>query len=63
MKNVIRERDIEKELAPMEDPFEWEHHCGACDWFGNEERCPFYNMVKNNPDTYWEDIGCKNFWD
>ncbi len=47
----------------MEDPWDWERHCGACDWFGNEELCPFYNMVKNNPDIYWEDIGCKNFWD
>lgn len=63
MKNIIKNKDIEKELYQIENPFEWEEHCGSCDYFGDEELCPFYNIVKNNPDIYFEDIGCKNFWD
>ena len=63
MKNLIRTKEVENVIAPLEYRFEWERHCGACDYFKDEERCPFYNIVKNNPDIYWEDIGCKNFWD
>lgn len=63
MKNLIKNREVENVIAPIENPFEWEEHCGACDFFGDEECCPFYNIVKNNPDIYWKDIGCKNFLD
>ena len=63
MKNIIKEREIERTIAPLEDTWDWEKHCSACDWFGNENKCPFHNIVKNNPETYWQDIGCKNFWD
>ena len=63
MKNIIKEKAVQEVLAPFEDPFDWERHCGSCDYFGDEDRCPFYNVVKNAPETYYEDIGCKNFWD
>ena len=63
MKNLIRTKEVEDAVGPLKNMFEWEEHCGSCDWFGDDERCPFYNIVKNNPDIYWEDIGCKNFWD
>lgn len=63
MKNLIKTKEIEDIINPIYDPYDWEYHCGACDWFGDEKRCPFYNLVKNSPDTRWKDIGCENFWD
>lgn len=63
MKNLINTRDVQDNINQKFDLFEWEQHCGACDNFADEERCPFYNLVKNAPDTYWKDIGCNNFWD
>lgn len=63
MKNLLNKKEAGELIPPANYPFEWEEHCGACDWFGDEEGCPFYNIVKNSPDTYWKDIGCDSFWD
>lgn len=63
MKNLVNNKKIADIILPLFDPYDWEQHCGACDYFGDEKKCPFHNLVKNNPDTYYEDIGCKNFWD
>lgn len=68
MKNLINrpeefDEETREQIRRSQDPFDWENYCGSCDYFGNEKRCPYYNLVKNSPDTRWEDIGCKNFWD
>ena len=66
MKNLINKKvtdDSLKEYEASQNPWDWENHCSACDYFGDAKNCPHYNMVKNNPETYWRDIGCKNFWD
>ena len=66
MKNLINKKIADESLKEYEaeqDPWDWENHCSACDWFRNKKKCPHYNMVKNNPETYWRDIECKNFWD
>lgn len=66
MKNLITHTDEfdeeTKEALKREcDPFDWENYCGNCDNFNDAEHCPRYGHVW--PDTRWEDIGCKNFWD
>ena len=61
MKNLLHGREVQKIVAPMEDPYDWERHCGACDNFGDKIKCPFYNRV--DVDTYYEDLNCKEFWD
>lgn len=63
MKNLIKTKEIEDIINPKYDPWDWENYCGNCDWFGDEKRCPYYNLVKNSPDTRWRDIGCENYWD
>lgn len=68
MKNLLTrpnefDEDTKEEIKRREDPWDWENYCGNCDWFGDEKRCPFYNLVKNSPETRWKDIGCENFWD
>ena len=66
MKNLINKGAVDdsmKEYEISQDPWDWENHCSACDWFGNKKKCPHYNRVKNAPETYWRDIGCDSFWD
>ena len=63
MKNLVRTKEVEDIVNPTYDPFEWEDHCDACIFFGDAEKCPFFNLVKDAPDTYWKDIGCDHFWD
>ena len=48
------------ELGRLTDPWDWERHCGACDYF-ETEKCPYGGKV--TAETYYEDLGCKNFWD
>lgn len=61
MKNILNSKEVQEVIRPLFDPFDWEYHCGACDYFEDKDRCPNYGHVTS--ETYYEDIGCKNFWD
>ena len=59
MKNLVNK--IERDDSRYADKYDWEHHCGACDWFGDAEKCPFFELVI--AETYYEDLNCQSFWD
>lgn len=61
MKNLVNKPEIRLEANKLQDKWDWEKHCGACDHFGIQEECPFYDLV--DYEAYYEDICCNNFLD
>lgn len=52
-------------MYTLEDLYDIENHCGACDNYPGSKldfkECPFKDIV--TPETEWKKLGCKNFWD
>lgn len=57
-RNTLKE--IQEEVYKLDNPYWWEHYCGACDHFETSE-CPFRGSVF--VETDWTEIHCKHFWD
>lgn len=57
-KNILDE--LHEAVENLENPYNWENYCTACDNF-ETENCPFKG--KANIGTKWKQLGCNNFWD
>ena len=60
IKNVNTLEEIKDAVEDLENPYNWEEYCTACDNF-ETEYCPFRDKV--NIGTKWRKLGCNCFWD
>lgn len=62
MKISFNDDEVQKAIREMENPFEFENHCGACDNF-DTDNCPFKGKVDCETEYSLPPFRCKDFID